>query len=143
MHAKRGPEIVDGNEVLLRHIFPSWLTEEGEPSSQAFYPWRDIDAGCLSVDRRALVTPADAFARFTSAKPQGFGQPACEVWGLSVEETRQFELTSWQDPVEAADDHPANPTHARVDFNGRSRGQWGKIGKKLKVFAITRKRLHP
>ncbi len=121
MCEKSGPEITDESELLLRQVFPNWLSEEGEPSSQAFYPWRDIDDGCLSVDRAALAEPAAAFARFTAPRPQGFGQPAVEVWGLTVGELKPRGLSAWQDPVEATGDHPANPSHALVEFGGLPR----------------------
>ena len=65
MYTKRGPELAEGAELLLRQIFPDWLKDEGVPSSQSFQPWRTIDDGCLSVDRGSLTTATKAFATRT------------------------------------------------------------------------------
>lgn len=143
MCAKSGPELSDDTEALLRHVFPGWLSEDGVPSSQAFYPWRDIDDGCLSVDRGSMVSAADAFARFTAQPPRGFGQPAVEVWGLSVGEVRTKGLSAWSDPVTAKDPHPENPDHALIEFGDHARARWSKLGEQLKVLVIARGRLHP
>ena len=143
MCAKSGPELIDEGEVLLRQVYPAWLSEDGEPSSQAFHPWRDVDEGCLSVDRGSMVSAAAAFARFTAQPPLGFGQPAVEVWGLSVGELRAKALSAWADPVRAHPPHPENPTHALVEFGDHPRARWSKLGKQLKVLAIARGRLHP
>lgn len=143
MCAKSGPELTDEGEVLLRQVFPDWLSEDGEPSSQAFYPWRDVDDGCLSVDRASMVTAAAAFARFTAQPPLGFGQPAVEVWGLSVGELRARALSAWADAVAARPPYPANSSHAVIEFGEHARNRWSKLGKQLKVLAIARARLHP
>ena len=37
----------------------AWL-DDGEPSSQSFFPWRDVDDDCMSVDRH----PAHALVEF-------------------------------------------------------------------------------
>ena len=143
MCTKRGPELAEDAELLLRQVFPDWLKDEGVPSSQSFQPWRTIDDGCLSVDRGSLTTAAKAFALFTTPKPDGFGQGASEVWGLTVEEVRARTLTAWSDPVEAVGDLPANPAHAVVEFGGIEPKQWKKAAKALKIFAVARGRLHP
>ncbi len=130
-------------EVLLRQIFPDWLKEEGEPSSVAFYPWRDVDDGCLSVDRGSMVSAKDALALFTAPPPHGFGRNAVEVWGVSVAEAYAQQLPVWEDPVAAANGYPANPHHALIDFNPLPRKRWSKVGKFLKSAAIDRKRLYP
>jgi hypothetical protein len=143
MCTKSGPELTDGGEVLLRQVYPAWLSEDGEPSSQAFYPWRDVDEGCLSVDRGSLVTAAAAFARFTAQPPLGFGQPAVEVWGVRVEEAHAVGLTAWRDPVPPKEGYPENPSHALIEFGDHARNRWSKLGKQLKVCAIARGRLHP
>ena len=51
------PETV---ETLFRHVNPSWL-DNGQPSSQAFYPFGEKDDGCLSVDRGSLTCAAAAY----------------------------------------------------------------------------------
>jgi hypothetical protein len=140
---KNGPEIKDVKVVLLRQVYPKWLDEEGEPSSQAFYPWRDVDHGCLSVDRDDLTTPEKAHALFTTEPPRGFGGTSIGVWGLSLEEVTAMGVSTWSDPVAATENKPENPAHALVEFEGKSDKAKQKIGRALKVKAIARGRLHP
>lgn len=140
---KKGPEIKGVQVVLLRHVYPTWLDEEGEPSSQAFYPWRDVDHDCLSVDRGDMTTPEKAHVLFTTQPPEGFGVASVGVWGLSLEEVTEAGVSTWSDPVEATENKPANPAHALVEFEGNSVNAKKKIGRALKVKAIVRGRLHP
>ncbi|MFT3765159.1 MAG: hypothetical protein QM820_06535 [Minicystis sp.] len=143
MCEKAGPQIEDVTVVLLRQVYPSWLTEDGEPSSQAFYPWRDIDQGCLSVDHGGLTTAESAHALFTTLPPDGFGMASVGVWGLSVAEVVEVGVSAWCDPVPAADGKPANPAHALVEFEGKNDKARKAAGRVLKVKAIARGRLHP
>src|SRR5215207_3847498 len=41
MCQKNGDRIRVPDEILIRQVNPAWL-DDGEPSSQSFYPWRDI-----------------------------------------------------------------------------------------------------
>jgi hypothetical protein len=140
---KTGPQLTDAAELLLRQVYPKWLEEDGEPSSQAFYPWRDVDAGCLSVDRESLTTPASAFLCFTSPQPAGFGQPSAGVWGLTIGEVTSAGLSAWEDPVAATVTSPANPAHALLEFDGLEKKRWKSVGRTLKLRARERGRLHP
>jgi hypothetical protein len=89
------------------------------------------------------VSAAAAFELFTTAPPNGFGQNAVEVWGVSVGESCAHRLRAWEDPVAAANGFPANPHHALIDFTPLPPKRWSKVGKHLKLAAIARKRLHP
>lgn len=139
---KNGPRIPSSDEVLIRQVNPAWL-DDGEPSSQSFYPWRDIDEDCMSVDRGSLTTAADAFVLFTSPRPQGFEQPSAGAWGLTVAEIEADGVSAWEDPVAATAETPANAAHAVVEFAPLTKKQQKSIGRKLKAKAIARGRLHP
>lgn len=142
MCAKAGPRIPRSSEVLLRQVNPSWLDGD-EPSSQSFYPWRDLDEECLSVDRGSLTSAADAHRLFTAPSPTGFGMASMGVWGVSVEEVEDAGLSSWDDKLSAIPPKPANPAHALIEFAPLSKKQQKALGRRLKVLAIARGRLHP
>jgi hypothetical protein len=133
----------DNDELLHRQVYPTWLVDEGEPSSQAFYPWRTRDEGRLSVDRGGLASAREAFELFTSPRPNGFGQPSSGVWSLALSEVREAGLVCRPDPVAATTDGPANPAHALVDFNGIPTHGWKRTGRRLKAKAIARGRQYP
>ena len=40
--ASRDAEWPDPEELLHRQVYPTWLVDDGEPRSQAFYPWRAL-----------------------------------------------------------------------------------------------------
>lgn len=143
MCEKTAPQLTAPADLMLRQVYPKWLEEDGEPSSQAFYPWRTIDDGCLSVDQRALTTPERAHQLFTAPPPDGFGQPSAGVWGLTVEEVGAVGVTTWADPVAATPEKPANPAHALFEFADRPKKDWKSIGRILKLKARTRGKLHP
>jgi hypothetical protein len=135
--------LTDGSEVLFRQVYPSWLEDDGQPSSQAFYPWRPEDEGKLSTDRSGKTTLEASFALAIGDPPQGFGIRSCGIWGMSVAEVTEYALIPREDPVPATPEKPANPAHALVDFTPHPPKKWKPIGRKLKVCAITRKRLYP
>lgn len=143
MCTKNGSQISNLTELLLRQVDPAWLDDEGEPSSQNFYPWRDIDHGCLSVDRGAVTTAAAAHSLFTAPRPDGFGKSSQGVWGLGVSELSTIGLSAWEDPRLADDLGPANSAHAVIEFNALSATKWKSAGKRLKRFALSRGRLFP
>lgn len=140
---KTGPQLLNPAELLLRQVYPTWLEEGGEPSSQVFYPWCDVDDGCLSVDQRSITTEDVAFTLFTAPRPDGFGQPSTGVWGLSVAEVTTAGVTAWADPVRATESTPHNVAHALIEFAEKPRGKWKSIGRTLKLQARVRGRLHP
>lgn len=143
MCEKTGEMIDEPDEVLYRQIDPSWLDDEGVPSSQAFYPWRSIDDGCLSTDRSSITSPAESHALATALPPRGFGLDSVGVWGLSVQEVIDSCLSAWSDPVVGTPEKPENPAHALVEFGGMSQKKWKSVGRVLKLRALARGRLHP
>src|SRR3569623_1588863 len=142
MCEKNGPQLGEADDLLHRQVPHEW-TEAGEPSSQAFWPWRTIVACCLSVDRNSRTTAEAAFNLFTAAKPSGFGMSSCGVWALSCDEIKGESLTAWEDPAVATNDTPANPAHAVIDFTAHDAKTQKKIARKLKALAIRRGCLHP
>jgi hypothetical protein len=140
---KIGAQLTQSEELLLRHVRPVWLDDEGHPSSQAFWPFRDIDECCLSTDRAALTTPQASHQLFTSPQPAGCGETSAGVWALAVSEVQAVGLTAWEDPAPAWDARPANPFHAVIEFGESNQSQQKKLGKRLKIFACARGKLYP
>ena len=143
MCTKSGPQLINSTSLFLRQVDPDWFDHEGEPSSQAFHPWRDIDDGCLSVDQNDITSPADAYTLLTTPPPGGFGMQSGGVWGLSAPEITSAQLTAWEDPIAAQGNKPANPAHALIEFGTLSQKAMKKVGRTLKLKAIARRRLHP
>jgi hypothetical protein len=143
MCEKNGARLTVPDEVLFRQVDPGWLVDDGEPSSQAFYPWRAVDEGCLSADRSSMTSADCSYKIATALPPEGFGLASCGVWGLSVEDIAASQLTAWADPVEKTDSKPANPAHALVEFGDTPEKKWKNVGRVLKVRAIKRGRLFP
>lgn len=139
---KSGPQLGAADDLLHRQVRQEWI-DDGEPSSQAFYPWRDVDDGCWSVDRGSMTTAAAAFRLFTDPKPQGFEGRSAGVWSVSHTEVAGYALTAWEDPVAATATEPANGAHALVEFGDHDKKRWKGIGRKLKALAIARGRQHP
>jgi hypothetical protein len=142
MCTSRGPQLSVA-ETTFRQVYPNWLEDDGQPSSQAFHPWREVDEGCLSIDRGSLTTPSAAFELFTRSRPLGFGQNSAGVWGLSLDEIVRSGLTAWEDGVDASETTPANPAHGVVKFESIPPNKWKHVGRILKKLAIARGRLHP
>jgi hypothetical protein len=144
MCEETGPRIaLENEETLFRHVNPSWLDEEHQPSSQAFYPFGAKDHGCMSVDRGSLTSAAAAFCLFTDALPGGFGLAAVGTWGVMLTECTGRGLAPWSDPVAATAASPSNAAHAIVDFAAVPANHWKKLGRALKNLARSRGRLHP
>jgi hypothetical protein len=129
-------KLTDASEILLRQIHPKFI-ENGEPSSDRFRP-SENDANMLSLDRAALVTPADSHLNYVEA-----GRASAAVFGLSVSEFQSEKVTCVEDPIEATGSTSANPAHSLADYSAHQLKQQKIIGKKLKRVAIARGRLHP
>lgn len=143
MCEKSGEQLTVQEGVLFRQVNPGWLVEDGQPSSQAFHPWRAADEGCLSTDRSSMTSASLSYQLATSPPPDGFGLASCGVWGLSVEEIVACQLTAWADPVEETAGKPANPAHALVEFGDKPKNKWTSVARALKVQAIKRGQLFP
>ncbi len=151
---KSGPQITNppakAGEILYRHLISGWFdpNKPGQPSSQAFRPSKK-DENCLSVDRSSLTTAEAAFGLNVARPPVGFGVPAIETWGVSLEEIIAAGRTAWSDPAMAkpADPPhslglPANPAHGVIDFEGLGRSLQDDAARKLRDAAIIRGRIY-
>lgn len=144
MCEKNGARVSASGEILFRQVNPGWFAQDGEPSSQAFYPWREDDECCLSVDRASKTQADAAYTLFTAPRPAGFGGTSAGVWGISVQEVDDANVTAWDDPVDACDDAPANLAHGVVDFSDhQSEKKKRNVGRILKVKALSRGRVYP
>lgn len=117
------------DEIMLRQVLPSWV-QDGRPSSAAFSP-NSADAGSLSVDRRSIVDPKQAFEAYLQR-----GLSSGGVWGVSVGECLDQELKCYGDHL---DD---NPAHALVHFGDASKSAQKRIGSRLREKAHSRGCLH-
>jgi hypothetical protein len=143
MCTKNGPQITTDEKLLLRQVLTKWFDEDGLPTTQAFWPWRNIDDGCLSVDRSTLTTAENAFKLFTSPEPDGFNRESGGVWSMSMSDVQADDLSLWADPVAAKDNEPANPSHALMDFEKYTKKQRESLGRIFKVKSLARGRLFP
>lgn len=143
MCEKTGEKLSLPEELLFRQIYPNWLVEDGLPSSQAFYPWRTVDDGCLSTDRSSLTSAENSYLLATSSPPSGFGLNSVSVWGLSVDDVTANGLSAWSDPVAETAEKPANPAHALIEFGDIPPNKWKHLARLLKARAIKRGCLHP
>ena len=116
--------------VLLRQIHPNFYPN-GELTSQAFLPFPK-DHGKPSVYDGDQISPADAFAHYTII----LKNESCSVWGVACEEVQGVGLSSVSNPL------PDFPSHALIDFSGRSEKECRKLAKLLKAIALTRGCLH-
>lgn len=112
--------------ILLRQVHPTFAPD-GEPTSQAFFPFPK-DQGKLSVYDGDQVTAPESHKHYTSVlKYESIG-----VWGVSQYEVSQVGLKA---ETSLTKDSPA---HAHVDFEDRDEKTCRKLAKKLKAAAITR-----
>jgi len=132
MSAASGARLMEGTEVLFRQVHPQFFAC-GRISSQAFEAPRDHE-GMLSVDRESLTTAEDAFELYT----EGFGRKSACVCGVTVDEVNGHRLDAFEDPVDEAEDHPANPAHAVIDLSVLSRSQMKTTAGKLAQLARER-----
>lgn len=127
----KGKELDDPTEVLYRQVHPNFV-HEGKLTSLAFRP-NSGDSGKMSCDRSSLVTAKASFDHYVYVKKR----KSEGVWGVSVQECADQKLTCYPDPVEE------NDAHSTIDFNGVEEKNWERVSKKLKSFAIGRKRFYP
>lgn len=127
-----GEALTNGDEVLFRQIHPTFLEDDGEPSSQPFRP-SEKDEDKLSVDRETLTTPADSHALYVSN-----GWESVAVYGLSVGEFGKEKLPCSSNPLEKTDKQAANPAHALADYSAFSANKQKTIAKRLKKDARAR-----
>ena len=117
--------------TLLRQVHPDFIPE-GQLTSQAFMPFPK-DEGKLSVYDGDQVEAADSYRHYTEV----LGNKSDSVWGVSCGEVAGVALTVVSAPL--AD----FPSHSLIDFTGHPEKNFRKLAKKLKAFAIARRRLYP
>ena len=127
-----GEALADAGEVLFRQIHPTFVEEDGEPSSQPFMPSKK-DNNMLSVDRSSLTDAADSHALYVAN-----GQASAAVYGLTVGEFDKENLRCTADPLAKTDKLTANPAHALADYTAHSANQQKNIAKRLKIVARAR-----
>lgn len=125
----KGNRLDDPTELLYRQVHPNFV-QEGKPASLAFRP-NSGDEGKMSSDRSSLVTAKASFDSYVRQRA------SAGVWAINVQECTDQNLACFPDPVEG------NEAHSIVDFNGIEEKNWEKVSKKLKSFAIGRKRIYP
>ena len=116
--------------VLLRQIHPNFYPN-GQLTSQAFLPFPK-DHGKPSVYDGDQISPADAYVHYTTV----LKNLSCCVWGVNCTEVSNVGLSSAPDPL------PGFPSHALIDFSGRTDKECRKLAKQLKDFALKRGCLH-
>lgn len=99
----------------------------GQLTSQAFMPFPK-DEGLLSVDDGDQITAADAFAYYTSV----LKLESCGVWSVTKSEADGETVNAISTP------EPNRPSHASLDFRGKSERDCRKIAKNLKKLALAR-----
>ena len=126
----------DDDEILFRQIHPK-LLDEGDPDSSNFMP-KPSDQNLLSVDRSSITTASDAYNLYI----QG-GKESAAVYGVSVVEFRNEDVSCFEDPLVATATILANPAHAVADYSKMGSSAQRKTAKKLKLRAIARNKLYP
>lgn len=111
--------------ILLRQVHPSFVDDEGVPTSQAFLPFPN-DEGELSVYDGDQITAADSHAHYTGT----LGNESDSVWGIAISEVEAVGLSARPDVL------PDFPSHALIDFGGRGGKESRKCAKRLKLAAI-------
>ena len=127
-----GEALVDVAEILFRQIHPTFVEDDGEPSSQPFMPSKK-DNNMLSVDRSSLTDAAGSHALYVAN-----GQASAAVYGLTVSEFGEENLPCTSDPLAKTDKLTANPAHALADYTAHSPNQQKNIAKRLKIVARAR-----
>ncbi len=132
-----GEALTDAGEVLFRQIHPTFVEDDGEPSSQPFIPSKK-DNNMLSVDRSSLTDVASSHALYIAN-----GQASIAVYGITVDEFDKEKLPCTADPLEKTEKLAANPAHALANYAAFSAGQQKTIAKRLKIVARARGVLFP
>ena len=118
--------LTEERELLYRQIHPGFI-HDGRVSSQAFSP-TPKDENQLSVDRSSLTTARESFEFFISRE----GCQSAGVYGVTVGECRNCDLSVRADPLEPSPSSAGNAAHALIDFSALpSNSQREKRAKKL------------
>ena len=125
------------DELMFRQIHPSFVEDDGVPSSQPFRP-TEKDNNKLSVDRSSVHAVDAAYDLFVAEGHQSAG-----VYGLTVGEFSAEQIPCFEDPIPATPASMGNDAHAVADYTVHSLSQQRKVAKRLKQAAVKRGRLHP
>ena len=117
---------MNADTILLRQVHPQFAPS-GQLTSQAFVP-TSKDDGLLSVDNGDLISAAVAHAYYTGV----LGLESNGVWSVSKKEADGEMAPAISSPK------PNRPSHASLDFRGKSDKECRRIAKKLKVWALAR-----
>ena len=112
--------------LLHRQVHPTFVSPQGETTSQAFRP-TPKDRNQLSVYDGSLITPEDAWKHYTN----NLNLLSIGVLSVKVAECRMLEL-----PV--VSDAETFREHALIDFSGLSRKQIERKANALKTVANRR-----
>ncbi|SFO81862.1 hypothetical protein SAMN04488060_0033 [Qipengyuania nanhaisediminis] len=85
-----------------------------------------------------MTTAAASHALYVSS-----GKKSDAVFGVSVGEFGEHDVSVVPDPVEGTEEHPKNDAHALADYRDHSLSKQKVIGKRLKRKAMDRGKLHP
>ena len=96
-------------------------------TSQVFIPF-PRDDGMLSVDDGDLISASEAHTYYT----QILGNESDSVWSVSNTEAHGETVPGIPTP------EPGRPSHASIDFRGKTDKECRKIAKKLKALAAAR-----
>lgn len=112
LHRQAHPKFMDGTQI----------------TSQVFIPFPK-DEWLLSVYDGDQISAADSHAHYTRA----LGNESHSVWSLTKAEADGESVPASPDPI------PDFPSHAKINFTGKSDKECRKIAKKLKAWAIARR----
>lgn len=110
--------------LLFRQAHPNFM-DAGQPTSQVFCPFPK-DHGHLSVYNGDLITASDSHAHYTVT----LGFLSQSVWTVTKAEADGASVPASTDP------RVDFPSHAKIDFSGKTDKECRKIAKRLKSLAI-------
>lgn len=112
--------------LLHRQAHPKFM-DGAQITSQVFFPFPK-DNGFLSVYDGEQISAAEAYEHYT----QVLGNESHSVWSVTKAEADGEAVPA------SADALPDFPSHAKIDFSGKSDKECRKIAKKLKAWATGR-----
>lgn len=114
------------DSILFRQVHPSFIPN-GELSSQAFMPFPK-DNGKLSLYDGDQISATDSYRHYTTI----LCNESHSVWGVTVPEVNNLQLTAISDPQEDF------PSHSLIDFTQRPSKEYRKLAKLLRNHALHR-----
>ena len=112
--------------ILLRQAHPNFV-DGNLPTSQVFMP-NSGDEGKMSAYDGDQITPEESHAHYTRV----LNKQSHSVWGLSCAEVAAETVPGSPDPRDNS------PSHAKIDFSGKTEKEARRIAKRLKTLATNR-----